>query len=194
MGELPSAFDHLKNYFTIDKEIFSQESKKSMDTFNMRLAIADKELHAEVQKIRVEQLEMQLTSQATQLVTQTELLAKFRDELREIVQKYPFTEPGMREVKEKLKELPCKSIDWEKFEAEFKAVHPEFSRKLHEKFPKLTPTEAKICSLLRLNLKSHEIARLFCLSERSVETHRFNIRRKLGMDREKSLSLFLNSL
>ena len=135
-----------------------------------------------------------MSSQAAQLVSQTELLAKFRDELREITRKYPSDNPGMREVKEKLKELPCKQIDWEKFESEFSAVHPEFTRKLYERYPQLTPMEVKMCSLLRLNLKSHEIARLFCVTERTVEFHRLNIRKKCGIPKEQSLSVFLNSL
>jgi DNA-binding CsgD family transcriptional regulator len=103
------------------------------------------------------------------------------------------TDPAIKEVKEKLKELPLQ-MDWKKFETEFTAVHPEFARKLHKQFPKLTPTEMKMCSLLRLNLRSQEIARLLNLAERSVETHRFNIRRKLEIERERGLGEFLNTL
>jgi DNA-binding CsgD family transcriptional regulator len=41
--------------------------------------------------------------------------------------------------------------------------------------------ELKICLLLRLT--SSDIAKVLCLSERSAETHRYNIRKKLGLGR-----------
>lgn len=148
----------------------------------------------ELHNLQLRSVEEKMQSQAAQLVSQTELLAKFRDELREIARQYPSSDPGWRAVKEKLKELPCKQIDWEKFETEFAAVHPEFTHKLTERYPTLTPMEVKMCSLLRLNLKSHEIARLFCVTERAVEFHRLNIRKKCSIPKEQNLSVFLNSL
>ena len=146
-------------------------------------------LEIKIHQLELDKREMQLSSTTAQLVSQTELLSKFRDEMHEIVRDSSNgnAEKALRQVKEKLKELPCKSIDWEKFETEFKAVHPEYTKKLYDKFPNLTQTEHKMCTLLRLNLKSHEIARLFCLSERSVETHRFNIRKKLALPRESDI-------
>lgn len=200
-GAFEKAFDHLKEFTRLRESIIKEESDKALTILRTEYEFEEVQREAEVFKLSALQLEHKLHYQheelqlrTTQLVTQTELLAKFRDELREIMRQSASQDPTIRAIKEKLKELPCKQIDWEKFETEFKAVHPEFSRKLNEKFSSLTPTETKMCSLLRLNLKSHEIARLFCLSERSVETHRFNIRKKLGLDREKSLSMFLNSL
>jgi len=173
---------------------YDEQAKAGILYHNKILAEKLQQQENELHKLQLRTIQEKMQAQAAQLVTQTDLLAKFRDELREITRKYATDSPGMREVKEKLKELPCKQIDWEKFETEFAAVHPEFTKKLYGLFPTLTPMEMKMCSLLRLNLKSQEIARLFCLSERSIETHRFNIRRKLGIGREHNLSNYLNSL
>jgi tetratricopeptide (TPR) repeat protein len=194
IGKSEQALTYLKKSIDIEKEVLSEESKKRMDVFNMRLAIVDKELQAEKQKLRIGHLENQLTSQTMQLVTQTELLAEFRNELREIVQKYPSTDPGMREVKEKLKELPCKQINWEEFEKQFAGVHPEFSKKLENRYPDLTKMQMKMSPLLRLNLKSHEIARLFCITERAVEFHRLNIRKTLGLKKGQDLTKALENI
>jgi tetratricopeptide (TPR) repeat protein/DNA-binding CsgD family transcriptional regulator len=177
-----------------EEQITSTKARNDISNLRVFLKLEREKHEQNIQKLHTKSLEDKISAQAVQLATQTDLLAKFRDELREITRKYPSDNPGMREVKDKLKELPCKQIDWEKFDAEFRAVHPEFTKKLYEQFPALTPTETKMCSLLRLNLKSHEIARLFCLSERSVETHRFNIRKKLKIGHEQNLVTFLNSL
>jgi DNA-binding CsgD family transcriptional regulator len=50
---------------------------------------------------------------------------------------------------------------------------------------KLTPTEANIVRLIRIGTSSKEIADLLDLSTRTVEVHRYNIRRKLGLTGKK---------
>jgi DNA-binding CsgD family transcriptional regulator len=47
--------------------------------------------------------------------------------------------------------------------------------------------ELKVCSLLKLKLTSADMAKLLCLSERSIEFHRLNIRKKLGLKRGQDL-------
>jgi PAS domain S-box-containing protein len=46
---------------------------------------------------------------------------------------------------------------------------------------KLTRREAEICNLIRNGLSSKEAARVLGVSTRSIETHRHNIRKKLGI-------------
>ncbi len=134
-----------------------------------------------------------IASQISYLHTQAKILARFRDELRDIVRKHSSNHPDIQEMKEKLSEFHALKIEWEKFEPDLGATSAWITSALCSKFPTLTPMEVRMCSLLRLHLKSHEIAQLFSISERSVETHRFNIRKKLKLTRQQSLSLFLNN-
>jgi DNA-binding CsgD family transcriptional regulator len=147
-----------------------------------------------IQQIKIGSLESQLANNALLLASQSELLGNFRNDLRQIVRE--ITEPieALKKIKEKLKTLPCEQIDWMKFEAQFISVHPEFKAKLIEKFPELTPQETRICLLLRVGMKSYEIGRIICVSERGVENHRFNIRKKLGLKTEQTLTEFLQNL
>lgn len=69
-----------------------------------------------------------------------------------------------------------------------------FIRRLSARFPMLTPTELKICSLLQLNLRSREIASLLRTSVRNIESHRYWIRKKLSIASEINLSTYLTSL
>lgn len=70
----------------------------------------------------------------------------------------------------------------------------QFSQKLKAIYPGITATEIKICSLLRMNLSTREIARTLSISERTVEKHRSNIRKKYGIDEEVNLVMLFNSL
>ncbi len=59
----------------------------------------------------------------------------------------------------------------------------------------LTPKEIELCALIKGGFSIKEIAAMHNLSERTVETHRFNIRKKLGISSTSvNLSSYLASL
>jgi len=70
----------------------------------------------------------------------------------------------------------------------------EFIAKLTSSYPTLTPTELKVCSLLKVDLSTKEMARLMNISVHTIETHRKHIRKKMGIGSETSLSAFLMGL
>ena len=70
---------------------------------------------------------------------------------------------------------------YDEFDVRFKRVHPDFIAKLIKKHPDLTPNEIKICSFLKLNMSTKEIASLTGQSVTAIEKTRYRIRRKLGI-------------
>ena len=71
--------------------------------------------------------------------------------------------------------------DWELFKKAFNNVDKDFIKELKKKYPKLTPNDLKLCTYLRLNLSSKEIAPLLNISVRSVEISRYRLRKKMGL-------------
>lgn len=59
-------------------------------------------------------------------------------------------------------------------------THP-FGAELAMRAPSLTPREIEVCALVRSGLGSKEIGAILGISHRSVEVHRSNVRRKLGI-------------
>ncbi|MCF8365988.1 MAG: LuxR C-terminal-related transcriptional regulator [Bacteroidales bacterium] len=59
--------------------------------------------------------------------------------------------------------------------------------------PELSPTEIKICSLIRLSMTSKDISILTNRSIRTVESTRSSIRKKLNLGSDTSLSGYLLS-
>jgi len=60
---------------------------------------------------------------------------------------------------------------------------------------RLTPREIEVCDLIREGLPSKKIARALSISLKTVEKHRDNIRKKLGIaNRRINLTPFLQSL
>jgi tetratricopeptide (TPR) repeat protein len=193
-GDYANALEHIKKHYALKEEIYSDDSKKKVESFNIQIAIAEKEKERQTEQIRAEHTEQLLANSTLQFVAQNELLSSLRDDLLSVVRRFPMAEEATKILREKLKQLPCQAIDWKKFDEQFKAAHPEFVKALLEKYPDLTPAEVRICSLLRMNMKSDEIARLFCLSERSIESHRYNIRRKMKLTRSDDLMMQMQKI
>ena len=66
-------------------------------------------------------------------------------------------------------------------------VNGDFFKRLLLAYPDLKPTELKLCSYLRLNLSTKELADVLNKSVRTVENTRFSIRKKMGLGPEDNL-------
>ncbi len=81
-----------------------------------------------------------------------------------------------------------------RFEEQFDLVHNNFMKKLRERHPDLSMSELKMCAYIKMNLSSKEIAPLLNLSLRGTETLRYRLRKKIGLEREDSLTDYLNKI
>jgi len=77
------------------------------------------------------------------------------------------------------------------FETQFKDVHTDFYERLDEKHPELTPTEKKICTFLKMNMNTKEIAVLLLSTSASIEVTRARIRKKFGLEHHDSLTGYI---
>ena len=64
-----------------------------------------------------------------------------------------------------------------------------------QKYVSLTPKEITIVNMIKQGLPSKKIATIMNISPRTVDTHRKNIRKKIGLDKKKAnLRSHLSSL
>lgn len=80
----------------------------------------------------------------------------------------------------------------ERIENEFNLVHNNFIKNIRSRYPSLTTNELLLCAYIKMNLATKEIAPLMNMSVRGVETIRYRMRKKLNLEREESLTDFLN--
>ena len=83
------------------------------------------------------------------------------------------------------------SEDWKLFENNFEQAHKEFLSRLRKAYPDLTPHDLKLCAFLRMNLSSKKIGSLLAISTRSVENHRYRVRKKMNVDHNTNLTDFI---
>lgn len=80
---------------------------------------------------------------------------------------------------------------WSIYHKNFDLIHENFFRNLVAHYPSLTPVDLRFCALLRLNLSTKDIAKFTSLTVRGVETARYRLRKKLGINDKESLVQFL---
>ena len=90
--------------------------------------------------------------------------------------------------------LGASNADWEKAMHNLKLSQQGFFKFLKENYPELTPNDLRLCSYLRMNFNTKEIAQLLNISARSVETSRHRLRKKLRLGKKQNLTEFLISL
>jgi tetratricopeptide (TPR) repeat protein len=200
-GEVVKALGQFQKHYVLNEQIYTGEAKKRIEAFNIKVAIANKERDAklarqdaEIQQLRADNLQQQVAMQASAMAAQADLLDKFRSQVVQVFQEMGEPLTALKKIKEKLHELPQQEIDFQKIEADFAQAHPEFRTRLIQKFPELTDTEIRVCMLLKLGLKTIDAARLMSISERTIDGHRNNLRKKLGLKPSDNLGKFLQSV
>jgi tetratricopeptide (TPR) repeat protein len=135
----------------------------------------------------------ELTSKMMFLNQKNELIGRIISQLQEL-QDTP--DAHYSEIHALVNELRSDSnqSNWKEFETQFVQVHPDFYKRLFEKYPSLTSYEQRICAFLRMNLNTKEISNITGRSAKSIEVTRSRIRKKLKLPRKSNLSSFLASV
>ena len=81
---------------------------------------------------------------------------------------------------------------WESFMGYFEGVNQSFFDRLHVLHPDLTNAEIRMCAFILLNRTTKEIATIINRSVRTVETIKYNLRKKLGIT--ESTESYLRSI
>ncbi len=138
--------------------------------------------HIEIQQKRLLEI-------AETVADKNKMIAELQARLPET----PAEELALKTITE-LRALLDKEKDWATFEAHFDINYPQFLMRLMAAFPQLSKQELRICMLIKVGMSSTQIANLLFLAKRSIDSHRHNIRKKVGLDVEQELSLFLETI
>ena len=136
----------------------------------------------------------ELTTNVMYLLKKNELIHSVCDKLKKA--KMSFKVENRILVEDVIRDLESASKGdiWKEFELRFQEVHSDFYKKLNELFPNLTPNELKLCAFLRLNMSSKDIAAITFLSVNSINIARHRLRKKLNIEQEENLIIFLSGL
>lgn len=197
---LTLSFYQLDKRFKKEKRMIMLKQERELNKKNTEIKQITDQSEQAIVKLRNEKLQSEvdhmnreLTSSTIHLINKNELLNNVKSGLEDILKKN-----GVNGHSDEMKRI-IKNIDtninsdgdWKQFELHFNNVHENFTDRLLEKYPRLTPQEIKLSAYLRLNLTTKEIANLLNISVRGVEISRYRLRKKLMLDRNENLTDFM---
>ncbi len=186
-----------------------QDAGRTLGIVGINVDISNcKRLEAALKKIN-EELESLVEKRTEELDAKTRRLEEFNAALRVLLKqreedKAELEESILMNVKslivpyvEKLKKsrLSGDQVTYLSIiESHMLEITSPFTRRLSEKYLGFTPVEVQTADLIREGKTTQEIADVLCVSENTVSSNRFHIRKKLGLTNEKvSLRYYLQS-
>jgi len=127
------------------------------------------------------------------LVEREDAFARVKNEINKLYQRTDDRDE-VKTALQLLNSIEKNNESWDQFAAYFDQISDDFLKKLNARFPSLSRSDLKLCTYLRLNLSTKEIAKIMNISVRGVEMSRYRIRRKFNIGTKQSLSAFLNSI
>jgi|GEM_PF-2778998 len=168
---------------------YKQRHKIKLKSINLK----NVELEKEKLSNKLEFKNSQLTNYALHILRENEFLDSIKSEI-DVIHKNPTDVMNIKLLSSNINTHISSARDRKDFEINIEKENQDFYFKLHEKFPKLTANDKKLCSLLLLNLSSKEIASITNISVASVETSRHRLRKKINLQSGENISEFLNQL
>lgn len=149
----------------------------------------------EVLKLKNEKLQTDVSAKnsklmfsAVQMAHKNEILTNVKEDLK-TWQSPP--DAAMRKLLRMIdKELESEDY-WEEFNLYFNQVDQNFVTAMLKKHPELTKNDIRLCTLLRINLSTKEIASLLNISTRGVEKGRYRLKKRLELEKEEDLGKFV---
>lgn len=157
----------------------------------------EKEHQERLNKLEKQRLMNEITLKRKELANSTMMAAKKNEVLMEIQgelnkDKDKFSNQfRVKHIMNKINNAIKNKDEWKVFETNFNELHEDFFKDLLAKYPKLSSKDLKLCSYLKMNLTSKEIAPLMGISVRGVEVHRYRLRKKMDLDKKENLTNFL---
>ncbi len=191
----PEYSEHIEQYLALQAEIANTEITSQADRFGWERKLVELEGARKRDSERTQALTKEVEAAVHELVRKNNLLEDLKRKVKKLKE---YTRGEGLEISDRLEqklERNTVSIDDKRtLEVQFEALHAPFIDKLRTTFPELTQMELKIAALLRMNLTTSNIASVMCISKRTVEFHRLNLRKKLGLASEQDLHTTLVSL
>ena len=164
---------------------------------NRREAISKRKLlqaESEILRLKNANLETEVESKNSKLMFSSVQMAHKKEILSKIKDELAISSGDKTKIRQVINQLDreLEGEDyWKEFNLYFEQIDKNFLKQLQKSHPKLTKNDLRLCSLLRLNLSTKEIASILNISVRGVEQSRYRLKKRLQLDSQTELSKFI---
>jgi DNA-binding CsgD family transcriptional regulator len=169
-------------------------SEKNKIIAQSKKKIAEEELANS--RLKTEHLQKELSNFALHIVEKNDFLEELKKEISAIKSQVKNAEllKPINALGSRIYQNQMLNKDREEFEIQVEQASSGFFKKLEEEYPDITSQERRLAALLRLDLSSKEIAGILNIAPKSVDQSRYRLRKKLELDSNRNLNVFLNTI
>jgi DNA-binding CsgD family transcriptional regulator len=172
-----------------------QKLSQKIIQLNAQIELSKKEIQRFEQekaalKSRIASQEMELTRISTAVGEKASALHMICDQIKNL----DIESPIKQKILEQCHHIIETELTEKRLKTELTVGDSEFLSKLQKKHPNLNQRELRVSLMVKLNYDTREIARSIGISTRGMESIRYRMHRKLGLDKHKSIKTYLAEL
>ncbi|MGC8775563.1 MAG: transcriptional regulator [Chlorobaculum sp.] len=200
------AIDHMQEDLKAREELHEKEMRQLKAENEQKLSQKIIQLNAQIElgkkeiqrfeqektalKSRIAAQEMELTRISTAVGEKTSSLHLICDQIKSL----DIESAAKQKILEQCHSMIETELTEKRLKTELTVGDSEFLSKLQKKHPNLNQRELRVSLMVKLNYDTREIARSIGISTRGMESIRYRMHRKLGLDKHKSIKTYLSEL
>ena len=164
--------------------------KEQRDYIDLKARLTSKELAHE--RLMNEHSVLKLSVLSKEIAEKNERLNQLEDDLEKLTKDYIAEEAREHKgLAETVLSHGKNGEDWSRFMEYFQNVYHDYLQRLKQEFPEITPNELRLSALIKINLSSKEIANALNITNESLRTAKYRLRKKLKIVNDEKLTDFL---
>ena len=147
-------------------------------------------------KLEKDKIDIELQLKRRELFSKINFISQRNDYLNKIKNQIESEEKGSENIvklKNEIKNITNSEKAYEEFDKMFSQVYPNFYKRLYS-LVKLSKTDIRLASYIKMNHSNSEIARISGISLRTVESQRYRLSKKLNISNGDDLNSFINNV
>lgn len=174
----------------------AQSQKKLHQLENERLALnlSREKMQNEHYQDKIEYQERALSSKVLLLHNKNAVLTDLMEQINMFASSGQLPKAQARILEKKIKENMGNDSEWNDFMMHFEQVNPNFFETLRSRYPRLSDKDVKLCAYFKLGLSIKQIAKMLSVLPESINTSRYRLRRKMGLDGDTAIEDILREI
>lgn len=193
-GDYRRAYELLIEAKAYQASSLRRDYDKRIASINTRYELVEKERQNDLLKKDIDMKKQELLMASDFLNQKMELLKEMKTFMKNMRRENIQKNEIMKALDSKINAAINVEYDQQIIIEKMETVNNDYITRIRKTFPQLSGTEAKICSLLKNNFSNKEIANLLVTSLRTVENHRYRIRKKLNVTADDNLYRVLSTV
>ncbi len=169
-------------------------AKEKMEALTNRYELKQKELNEKLLQQKVEAMNKEIQMANISLHEKVVVLDTLKEYVASLKKKGQESSQLIRQISQQIDKVILTEQEKATLQKKMDDANDAFYKALSEKYPQLTNLEIHICGLIKTGMTDKELSKVYGLSDKSYEQHRYRIKKKIKLGPKENLVKFLKSV